>query len=200
MKVIGAGFSRTGTLSLKYALEHLGYQKCYHMHAVFRNPHHLGYWNKALEHEKFDWELLFEGYQATSDFPACLFWKQLLDYYPDAKVILTIRDSEKWYASMKNTIFEVTRSNQNLDPILSFVKQKVFEELFEGQFENKHKTIQKFEALNNEIIKTIPSEKLLIYNVQGGWQPICQFLNHPIPQEEFPNKNSTKEFRKHNEM
>jgi len=201
MKVIGAGFSRTGTMSFKYALEQLGYQKCYHMHSVFMNPDHLEYWYKAFEQEKFDWELVFEDCQATSDFPACLFWKQLLDEYPDAKVILTIRDAEKWYASMKNTIYEAIYSNQdNLDPILSFVKDKVFEELFEGQFENKDKTIQKFDALNNEIIKTLPNEKLLVYNVKEGWQPICQFLNHAIPESDFPNKNSTKQFRKHNKM
>lgn len=103
LKIIGAGFGRTGTASLKLALEQLGYDPCYHMKEVIQNPHFTEYWMRAADGSP-DWEQIFDGYQATMDFPASSFWGELADYYPDAKVILTIRDAEDWFRSTQETV------------------------------------------------------------------------------------------------
>ena len=104
LKIIGAGFGRTGTLSLKVALERLGYTKCYHMLDLPSNPEHISYWEAAARGEPVDWPALFTGYQAIVDFPGCHFYRKLLDQYPQAKVILTTRDPDKWYTSALETI------------------------------------------------------------------------------------------------
>ena len=104
--VIGAGFGRTGTLSLKFALETLGLDKCYHMMEVMRNQSHAAQWRKAARGEAVDWNALYAGYQATVDWPSASFWRELREVYPEAKVILTLRDSQQWYASVMNTIWK----------------------------------------------------------------------------------------------
>src|SRR5579884_3535914 len=106
LKIIGAGFGRTGTLSVKAALEELGFGPCYHMIEVFQHPDHLLQWEAATRGEAIDWRKLLEGYQAAVDWPACSFYKQLMEIYPDAKVLLTVRDPEKWYESVISTIYQ----------------------------------------------------------------------------------------------
>src|SRR5262245_55962758 len=109
LRVICAGLSRTGTFSLKRALEQLGVGRCYHMHELFGHPEHAAQWERAARGEAVDWEGLFAGYAAAADAPACLFWRELCEFYPDAKVILTVRDPSEWYASMRSTVVEVMR-------------------------------------------------------------------------------------------
>jgi hypothetical protein len=105
MKVIGAGFGRTGTMSLKVALEELGFGPCYHMIELFEHPEHVERWEAAVGGEPVDWEELFSGYQVTVDWPGAAFYKELSERYPEARVILTVRDPERWYESAWNTIF-----------------------------------------------------------------------------------------------
>lgn len=105
MKVIGAGFGRTGTKSLQEALTILGYGPCYHMEALFRNPTDVKHWNDALNDRETDWGRLFENYNSAVDFPVSIYYKQLAQYYPDSKFILTVRDTEKWHASALSTIY-----------------------------------------------------------------------------------------------
>lgn len=105
MKVIGAGFGRTGTMSLKAALEELGYGPCYHMTDVFEHPEHIRMWEAATRGEPVDWDELFAGYQATVDWPGAAFYRELMEVFPDAKVLLSLRDPEKWYESTRNTIY-----------------------------------------------------------------------------------------------
>ena len=107
LKVIGAGYGRTGTKSLKTALEKLGYGKCYHMEELLSTPEHVKYWKDAMEGKPVNWEELFGqyGYQSAVDFPTSLYYKELAAYYPEAKVILSIRDAEKWYKSVYQTIY-----------------------------------------------------------------------------------------------
>ena len=106
LKVIGAGFGRTGTLSLKVALEQLGFTKCYHMTEVFAKPDHVKLWDAAARGEPVDWEALFRGYQATVDWPGCNFYQEYIRLYPEAKVILTLRDPDRWYDSARQTIYQ----------------------------------------------------------------------------------------------
>src|SRR5207248_1610854 len=107
LKIIGAGFGRTGTMSLKVALEELGFRPCYHMIEVFERPADIAVWEVAAMGKPIDWAALFAGYQATVDWPACIFYKELMHVYPDAKVILTVRNPENWYESAKSTIFQM---------------------------------------------------------------------------------------------
>ena len=110
IKVIGAGFGRTGTLSIKLALEQLGFGKCYHMVELLENPQQVHFWEDANQGKPVDWEALFQGYQATVDYPGYRHYKQLMQYYPEAKVLLSVRDPEKWYESTYNTIYQAAPS------------------------------------------------------------------------------------------
>ena len=163
LKVIGAGFGRTGTLSLKYALEHLGFNKCYHNTEILSYyPHHVETWMEARAGKDVDWDKLFKGYQASVDFPASLFYKELLAYYPEAKVILTYRDPDRWYESTFKTIYSqrvsvllsqhsdtesrissVPKSNF-VDYFIKYQDQLIWDGLFNGQFEDKAYAIEVF--------------------------------------------------------
>jgi hypothetical protein len=104
LEVIGAGFGRTGTKSLKAALEELGFDPCYHMSELFGHPEHVELWEAAARGKSVDWNELLGGYRATTDWPACSFYEELMQSYPDAKVILTLRDPNRWYESTYNTV------------------------------------------------------------------------------------------------
>ena len=104
LKVIGAGISRTGTFSFKLAMEKLGFTKCHHMMEVVENPTQAPLFIAAAKGEPTDWEDLYQGYQACCDFPSCHFWRELMDAFPTARVVLTVRDPENWYKSMSETI------------------------------------------------------------------------------------------------
>src|SRR5262245_39057269 len=109
MKLIGAGFGRTGTMSLKAALERIGYGPCYHMSEVFEHPEHATLWAAAAKGELSDWSDLLGGYEATTDWPGCTFWRELMDAYPEAKVLLNVRDPERWYTSVENSFLAMRR-------------------------------------------------------------------------------------------
>src|SRR5215218_1360168 len=108
LEVIGAGFGRTGTMSLKATLEELGFGPCYHMREVFEHPEHIGQWRAAMRGEPVDWERILGDYRATVDWPGCTFYDELLERNPDAKVILTVRDPQRWYESACDTIYRIS--------------------------------------------------------------------------------------------
>ena len=110
VKIIGAGFGRTGTASLKAALEHLGFGPCYHMLEVIAQPERIHDWERALDGEVSDWDSVLGGFQSTVDWPGCAFWRELLDAYPDAKVVLTVRDPQRWYDSTHETIYQFAQN------------------------------------------------------------------------------------------
>lgn len=153
IKVIGAGLGRTGTLSLKVALEILGFSKCYHIDQMLQYPEHMIFWENASQGKPVDWDALFKGYQATVDFPWSCYYPQLIQHYPDAKVVLTIRSSEQWYESTLNTIYKVGRSpaknllmslqlpfSPNARDILrlfSLIQKDIWHKKFEERFKDK---------------------------------------------------------------
>ena len=212
LKVIGAGFGRTGTLSMKVAIEELGFGPCYHMTEVFRHLDHFPQWEAATRGEPVDWRKLLEGYQATVDWPACTFYKELMEIYPDAKVLLTVRDPEKWYESVKSTIYQTSRMGRNnpafspvffimklLFPFIRHVTQLtndlVWQGTFHGRFEDKEYAIAVFEQHNEEVKQQVPPEKLLAFNVKEGWQPLCDFLGVEVPADKpFPHLNDRATF------
>ena len=194
LSVIGAGFGRTGTMSLKFALDRLGFGPCYHMVEVFKNPKASGYWEAAADGRPVDWEEVFAGYGSTVDWPSATFYKQLANAYPEAKVILTVRDPEAWFASTQATIFSRHIRDDTEDDWQRMVL-KVISDLFDRRMTDKAKLIEVYQRHNEEVRRTIPQERLLVYEVADGWEPLCRFLDADVPNESMPRANSTDEFR-----
>jgi hypothetical protein len=195
LSVIGAGFGRTGTMSLKLALEKLGFGPCYHMSEVFKNDRAPGYWEAAADGKAVDWEEVFAGYRSTVDWPSATFYKELADAYPHAKIILTIRDPESWYASTQATIF-ARRIFEDAQGDWGRMVMKVVGDLFDREMSNRAKLIQVYNRHNETVQRVIPPERLLVYNVSDGWAPLCRFLNASVPKEPMPSANSTEDFKR----
>ncbi|NCF32371.1 MAG: sulfotransferase family protein [Proteobacteria bacterium] len=210
LKVIGAGFGRTGTLSLKFALEKLGFDKCYHMMEIPLVPEHIPLWRAAAAGQSVDWESLFEGYQAAVDWPSCNFWRQQLQVFPEAKVILTRRDPEQWYSSVMHTIWlssEQGRMDLADAEMTELVEHEgrdrikmVYEVIWDGVFglrmEDKKHVMQCFERHNQSVINSVPAEQLLVIEPGDGWSPLCEFLEVEGPDAEYPRINSKGDFQK----
>jgi hypothetical protein len=199
LDIIGAGFGRTGTLSLKLALEQLGFAPCYHMVEVFGRPEHNAVWEGAAEGKPTDWKSFLAPYRAGVDWPICYFWRELAGIFPDAKFILTERDPESWYKSISQTIIaSMTRHRESDDP----VRQKqarmgqliVGEKTFGNRYDKDH-VIAVYKRHNQDVKDTLPASRLLVYDTPQGWGPLCEFLGVPIPATPFPKTNSTDEFR-----
>jgi hypothetical protein len=194
LQVVGAGLGRTGTMSLKLALEQLGLGPCYHMAEVFKNPAASGYWEAAADGEVMDWERVFKGYNATVDWPSATFYKTLADAYPSAKVILTVRDPQAWFASTQATIFTSDYTQPPANGFESMVR-KVVGRMFDMRMHDRDWLISIFERHNDEVRATIAPERLLTYEVAQGWGPLCDFLGVAVPDSPMPKVNSTEEFR-----
>lgn len=200
VEVVGAGFGRTGTLSLKFALEKLGYDKCYHMMEVQYHPEHVAIWRDAGRGAEPDWHTLFAGYRATVDWPSCNFWREQLTAFPEARVILSRRDAESWYQSVINTIWASSQANaRSDDPRVRtgsrMAYELIWDGIFEGRMDDKAFVIEKYEAHNQAVIDAVPAERLLVYEPGDGWDPLCAFLDCPVPDEDYPRVNTTAEFQ-----
>ncbi len=201
LEVIGAGFGRTGTLSLKTALEMLGFDPCYHMLEVMQNPDHIPVWNRIAAGDPFDWEEVFATYRATTDWPACHFYAELAERYPDAKVVLSTRDPEKWYASMEKTLLKGMRETGTdsalpKDNPMYFGSVIISQGDFAGDL-SKDNVIASFERHNAEVQRVIPPERLLVFQSGNGWEPLCDFLGVPVPDEPYPQTNERENFDEH---
>lgn len=203
IKIIGAGFGRTGTTSLKAALEQLGFAKCHHMTEVLKNPSQAAGFLDAWRGNPVDWDRLFDGYQATTDWPACTYYEELMAQYPEAKVILSVRDPERWYTSAYDTIYPAQavvppwagKLFPKLGVFREMILSQVWDGTFEGRFADKTFAIEKFKAHNQQVIDTVPADKLLVFEVKQGWEPLCRFLNVPVPDTLFPHLNDKKQFK-----
>lgn len=196
LDVIGAGLGRTGTTSLTLALERLGFVRCHHMSDVIRHPETAKDWERAADGEPVDWEAILAGYRATTDWPACHFYSVFATLYPRAKVILTIRDPDSWFRSTQATIF----SEQHLDQVerrpMAGILTKIIEPLFDGRMHDRDHLIAVYERYNAQVRRTIAPERLLVYDVREGWEPLARFLAVPVPSERFPRANTTDEFQR----
>lgn len=196
MKVIGAGFGRTGTLSLKAALERLGRGPCYHMVELLKHPEHGPLWTAALHGEAIDWEELFGDYGSATDWPACTFWSELAERYPEAKVVLTVRDPERWWDSIDSTVFAVSRAGRlPTTNAVAEIGQLVMDAAFDGLTTDREHVIRRFEEHNERVRQGIPRERLLVFRVSDGWVPLCEFLGAEVPDEPFPHLNQGAQFR-----
>jgi Sulfotransferase domain len=194
LKIIGAGLGRTGTLSLKFALEQIGLGPCYHMTEAVLGPRAPELWLRAANGNP-DWEATFDGFAASVDFPGCTFWRQLAEYYPDAKVLLSVRDPEEWFESAQATIFsEPAIRMLETTPLREFM-EKINLRMFGGQVHNHDVLVNAFERHNAEVQSALPASRLLVYNVSQGWEPLCRFMGVPVPEIPFPRANSRDEIR-----
>jgi hypothetical protein len=203
IQVIGAGLGRTGTLSLKAALEGLGFAKCYHMVEVFARMNDARIWEAAARGEPVDWDKLFAGYRATVDVPSSLFYRELMEKYPEAKVVLTVRDPERWYESARQTIFFARSAFPKwaivLNPRMRVFRRmldRLWERMFGGKFEDRSVAIDAFIRHNEDVRRDVPADRLLVYEISQGWGPLCLFLGVPVPEgKAFPHLNDAAEFR-----
>ena len=194
LKVIGAGFGRTGTLSVKNALEELGLRPCYHMTELFHRPDAAEQWEAIVAGASADWNAVFVGYQATVDWPACTYYKNLMQVYPEAKVLLTVRDPEQWYESVRSTIYIVSRQRLP-DSHAQMLNTLVWEGTFDGKFEDKEYAISVFLRHIEEVKRHVSPDKLLVYDVKEGWEPLCAFLGVKVPEDTpFPRLNDRDSF------
>lgn len=204
LEVIGAGFGRTGTTSLKAALERLGYGPCHHMFEIMGDPAQLRRWQPVVRGERFDWDEVFDGYRATVDWPGAAYWRELVEHYPLAKVLLSVRDPERWYASMYDTIYQLSLASDQDDSSAEAQYGKAIREIpdrtvwdlsFANRFTDKQYAIDAFERHNAEVQRVVPAERLLVYRLGDGWGPLCEFLGVEQPAEEFPHLNDTADMR-----
>lgn len=199
LQVVGAGLGRTGTLSLKTALEMLGFAPCHHMLEVRSHPEQVPFWLRAAKGEAVNWDDMFGAYKASVDWPSCHFYKQLAAHYPNAKVILSRRDPAKWYDSMCETIFPAIERAAK-DPARpeggSFVERIVVQQTFNNDL-GRDNVIAAFERHNAQVIATIAPERLLVFEAANGWEPLCKFFGVDVPAEPYPRTNSRDEFKQH---
>lgn len=212
LQVIGAGFGRTGTWSTKAALDMLGF-RCYHMTEVILNKDnksHLAFWRKVAnspEGAQQDWSQVFSKYKATVDNPGCCVWRELVAAHPDAKVLLTLhpRGAEAWYESTIDTIYftEVMWQFKVLEWLTPFGRQfgdmshkLIWLRSLKGTMSDKAKAIARYSAHIDEVKASVPPDKLLVFAVDQGWKPLCDFLGAPIPGAEFPNLNDRASIKK----
>ena len=205
--VIGAGFGRTGTMSLKAALELLGFGPCYHMTEMAGNPGHFRLWTAARDGEPVDWRRLYARYRATVDWPGCLYYRELLAAFPQARVILTVRDAERWYDSVRDTLYSLKTATDETylaaaaaagrRPALQY-ENRIWTDTFAGRFADREFAIGVYLRHNEQVRGTVPADRLLEYQVSEGWQPLCDFLRVPVPDRPFPRLNDTQAFRDYN--
>jgi hypothetical protein len=195
LRLIGAGLGRTGTASLKMALEHIGFGPCYHMSELLIDPSRAPLWEAAAD-GKADWESVFRGYVATVDYPGCAFWRELAQRYPTSKVLLSVRDPDKWFESTQETIFSPPMTGMITgSPLKSFFEKTVLR-AFGERIHERAFMVDYFKCHSAEVRAAIPGERLLVHEVGQGWEPLCEFLGVPVPDTPFPRINTREEHQR----
>lgn len=205
LQVIGVGMWRTATYSLKLALEELIGEPCLHMSELMptrKNPARSKLtkdWLKVVKGEAaLNWPMLFQGYGSTTDWPALMYWQDIVDFYPDAKVLLSTRDPESWWQSISQTALQVIPKKPKND------WEELIAELFKHDFISTKPTRQQaldfYKAHNDLVRKNVPKDRLVEWQIGDDWTPLCQALNLPEPDKPFPHTNSTAEFRRGNRL
>jgi hypothetical protein len=195
--VVGAGLGRTGTVSLKLALERLLGAPCYHMTEVFGHLDHVPSWHSAVRGEPVDWEALLGGYRAAVDWPAAAFWRELLEAHPGAIVLLSVRDDpETWWRSADRTVFAAMRRPPppELEAWFAMVSDLWRTRMGEG-WDDPEVAMDAYQRHNDEVRETVPADRLVEWRPGDGWEPLCTALGVAVPDEPFPHENTTADFR-----
>jgi hypothetical protein len=196
LKVIGAGYPRTGTLSLKFALETLGFGPCHHMAELIMHPEQVPLWLRMTDGESLDWDEIYAGYSSTTDAPGCFFWRELAERYPDAKVILSIRSAESWWTSANATVMAAPPP----PPVAPLIARLTSKRSGKGEVipnpldPDREAAIAAFDRHNEEVRRTIAPERLLVFEARQGWDPLCAFLGVAAPDRPYPRVNTSEEF------
>jgi hypothetical protein len=210
MKLVGAGLPRTATLTQKISLEMLGFGPCYHMANILSDLSLMPRWVDAFE-GKADWTTTFDGFQATVDWPGAFFYRELMDVYPDARVLLSVRDGAAWARSMRDTIWGVLYGDTLMRDLSSArcrvdtgwagyisLMTAMWDKsgllgAIEGGFEESA-LASAMERYNNEVIQAVPADRLLVWSPADGWDPLCEFLEVPVPSAPVPWVNDSSAF------
>jgi hypothetical protein len=199
LEIIGPGFGRTGTNSLKIALEHLGFGPCHHMFEVRDNPELLPDWEAAARGETVDWDEVFRGYRSQVDWPGARYWRELAHHFPEAKVILSVRDPDAWFDSVQATIAPFisargTHPSPHANAIAEMAHQAIVAQVFDHRMSERDHGTRVFREHTAEVQSAIPAHRLLTFDPRDGWQSLCEFLEVELPEIPFPTTNSSKEF------
>jgi Sulfotransferase domain len=199
LEIIGPGFGRTGTNSIKLALEWLGFGPCHHMFEVRDNPALLPDWEAAADGRPVDWHKVFRGYRSQVDWPGARYWRELAATFRAAKVILSVRDPDDWFDSVQATIHPFieargTHSTPHLNAIAEMAYKAIVRSIFDDRLSDRNHAIRVFEEHIEDVRSTIPAERLLVFDVREGWEPLCAFLNVDVPDVPFPRTTSSREF------
>lgn len=200
LAIIGSGFGRTGTRSLKEALETLGFGPCHHMEEVFQNPGQIPYWQAVAAGEAVDWDEVFAGYGSQIDWPGAHVWRELALAFPDAKVVHSVRPEASWLNSFSKTIGKLmtiapTMSPPpHLDAMLGAATEMIGNRTFGGRWADPEVALAAYHKREADVRAAIPPERLLVFDVAQGWAPLCAFLDVPVPETAFPNRNNQEDF------
>lgn len=192
LKVIGTGFGRTGTDSMRTALNILGVGPTHHMFELEEGSPLRPLWLDLAKGGEPDWDKLFEGYTACVDWPSAFYWRTLIDVYPDAKVVLTMRSAESWWTSFEGTILKFLQSGNDPEGLAHLL---LADQVFEGRYADRDHAISVYNKNVADVIATVPSERLLIHNLGDGWHPLCDWLGLPVPDVDYPSGNTTADIR-----
>lgn len=197
MIVIGAGVGRTGTYSLKLAINQIGLGPCHHMDEVLHNmPAQVPLWSAAASGQA-DWLRIYSGYKSAVDWPTACFFRDLATEFPEAKFVLTQRDPERWADSFGATIYKLLAGKDSVPEGMQVWLEMVSEVIAKTGFPpglNRDELVHAFESHNEAVKKTIPADRLLVFEVKQGWAPLCDFLDVPVPDVDFPRTNHREEF------
>ena len=200
IEIIGSGFGRTGTVSVHRALTQLGLGPVFHNMEIPVNPGLAKRIHSVALGGTENWAELLDGYRACLDFPACVFWKDILREFPDARVIHTTRDPDEWYDSINKTIFAILQTPLPEDPVerqhWEMSIEVILKQCFDMQLDDRAHCTSVFRAREADVKATVPEGRLLVFDVREGWEPLCNFLEAPLPDEDFPQTNNRAEFRK----
>lgn len=199
LQIIGVGFGRTGTNSLKLALERLGFGPCHHMFEVRDNPGQLPNWEAAARGQTVDWDDVFHGYRSQVDWPGARYWRELVQHFPEAKLILSVRDPDAWFDSVQATIAPFiaargTHASPHANAIAEMAYQAIVAQLFDDRMSERDHATRVFREHVAQVQSEIPAERLLTFDLRDGWQPLCEFLGVEVPEIPFPRTNSSREF------
>jgi hypothetical protein len=201
LDVIGPGFGRTGTLSFKLALEILGLGPCHHMEEVFANPGQVPRWQAVSQGRPVVWDEVFAGYRSQVDWPGAHVWRELAAAYPQARIVLTVRPEEAWWASFSATIGALEETHMaamppHMQAMMGAAAVMVGEQTFGCLLTDREGVLAAYRRRIADVRAAIPVERLLVFDVAQGWEPLCRFLGKPVPDQPFPRVNAKDDFWK----
>ena len=199
MQLVGAAFGRTGTKSLKAALEMLGLDPCHHMYEVRVGPGQLAHWQRAARGEAMDWAEVFKDYQACVDWPSARYWREIAATFPEAKVLLTVRDPDSWFDSVQRTILPLMRNHENLDTEIrrqrmAMAYDVIVRQTFDERMDDREHATRIYRDYMDDVKRSVDPGRLIVYEIGSGWEPLCAGLGMPVPDKPFPKTNTSEQF------